>query len=201
MICPVICQARTEIELYEEAIIPELLDSYRSYDPNQTLLLEPRKNELMQPLVVARVVFNFIAAVVPILVSNISSERETIPNGKVIAKGTALKAWPIDTQNPSAPKNCVANVSTTDARSAPSADPVTDAMKNADKALVPEQRVLLERLLRKHSTAFAACPTDLGRTSLVYHRIEIGNSGPMRQPMRRVPHEHIQVLKSEIDKL
>ena len=68
LICPVICQARTEIEPNEEAIILELLDSYRSYDPNQTLLLEPRKNELMQPLVVARVVVNFTSAVVPILV-------------------------------------------------------------------------------------------------------------------------------------
>ena len=80
-ICPVICQARTEIEPYEEAIIPGLLDFYRSYDPNQTLLLEPRKNELMQPLVVARVVVNFTSAVVLILVSNISSERVTIPKG------------------------------------------------------------------------------------------------------------------------
>ena len=74
-------------------------------------------------------------------------------------------------------------------------------MKNADTALVPEQRVLLERLLRKHSTAFAAAPTDLGRTNLIYHRIEIGNSGPVRQPLRCVPHEYISVLKSEIDKL
>ena len=65
----------------------------------------------------------------------------------------------------------------------------------------PELRVLLERLLRKHSAAFAAGPTDLWRTSLINHRIEIGDSGPVRQPMRRVPHEHILVLKSEIDKL
>ena len=47
LICPVICQARTEIEPYEEAFIPGLL-------PNQTLPLEPRKNELIQPFVVAR---------------------------------------------------------------------------------------------------------------------------------------------------
>ena len=155
----------------------------------------------MQPLVVARVIVNFTSAVVPILVSNIISERVTIITGKVIADDTALKTRRVYTQDPSAPKNCVANVSTTDPGSAPSADPVTDAMKNTDKALAPEQRVLLERLLRKHATAFAAGPTDLGRTSLIYHRIEIGDSDPVRQHMRRVPHEHIPVLKSEIDKL
>ena len=86
-------------------------------------------------------------------------------------------------------------MSTTVAGSGTTANPVTDAMKNADKALVPEQRVLLKRLLRKHSTAFAAGFIDLERTSLIYHRIEIGDSDPMRQPMRRVPHEHIPVLQ------
>ena len=74
-------------------------------------------------------------------------------------------------------------------------------MKNAEKSLVPDQRVLLERLLRKHASAFAAGPTDLGCISLMHHRIDIGDSAPVRQPMRRVPHEHIPVLKAEIDKL
>ena len=74
-------------------------------------------------------------------------------------------------------------------------------MKNADKSLVSKQRVLLEHLLRKHSSVFATSPTDLGRTNLMYHRIDIGDSGPVRQPIRRVPHEHIPVLKAEVDKL
>ena len=73
-------------------------------------------------------------------------------------------------------------------------------MKNADKSLISEQRVLLERLLRKHSSVFAASPTDLGCTSQMYHRIDIGDSGPVRQPMRRVPHEHIPVHKAEVSK-
>ena len=49
--------------------------------------------------------------------------------------------------------------------------------------------------------SFPAGPTDIGRTSLIFHRIDIGDSGPVRQPMRRLPHEHIPVLKAEIDKL
>ena len=95
----------------------------------------------------------------------------------------------------------MAIVSTTDAGIAESPNPVAEAMKNADKSLVPEQRVLLERLLRKQVSAFAAGPTDLGLTSLMYHRIDIGDCCPVRQPMRRVPHEHIPVLKVEFDKL
>ena len=95
----------------------------------------------------------------------------------------------------------MAVVSTTDAGSASSVNPVADAMKSADKAIVPVQRVLLERLLRKHAGAFEFCRRDLGRTSLMYHRIDIGDNNPVRQPMRRVPHEHIPVLKAEVEKL
>ena len=154
----------------------------------------------MQPLVAARVVVNFTSAVVPTLVSNISAERVTVPKGKVLADDFALNARRVDLQELSTSPNCVALVSTTDAGSAPSSDPVAEAVKNADKSLVPEQRLLLERLLHKHASDFAADPTDLGRTSLMYHRIDICDSGPVRQPMRRVPHEHIPVLKAEVDK-
>ena len=143
------------------------------------MLFETRNNELLQPLVVARVVVNFTSAVLLILVSNISLECVTILKGKVIADDKALKTRCVDTHNPSAPKKFVLIVSPNDVGSVPSADAVTDAMKNVKNTLVHEQRLLLERLLSKHFTDFAAGPTDLGRTSLIYHRIEIGDSGPV----------------------
>ena len=157
----------------------------------------------MQPLIASRIVVNCTSAVVAILISNISSERVTISKGKVLADETTLKARPprrSSLADDSIP-NCVDSVSTSDVGSAPQADPVAEAMKNADKSLVSEQRVLLERLLRKHTSVFATSPTNLKRTSLMYHRMDIGDSGPVRQPMHRVPHEHISVLKAEVDKL
>ena len=62
----------------------------------------------MQPLIAARVFVNFTLAVVPILVSNISAERVTIPKGKVLAEGIALKARSVDLQELSTSTNCVA---------------------------------------------------------------------------------------------
>ena len=50
----------------------------------------------MQPLVAARVVLNFIFAVVPILVKNISTERVTILINKVLADDIAPKARRVD---------------------------------------------------------------------------------------------------------
>ena len=52
-----------------------------------------------------------------------------------------------------------------------------------------------------NSEAFSACAENLGSTNLIYHTIDIGDSGPVRQGMRRIPHEQIKVLKAEVDKL
>ena len=87
----------------------------------------------------------------------------------MLADNTELKARRIDLHELSTPPNCVASVETSDVGSAPRAEPVAEVMKNADKSLVSEQRVLLERLLRNHTSVFADSPTDLGRTSLMYH--------------------------------
>ena len=92
-------------------------------------------------------------------------------------------------------------MSTTDAGSAPLHDFVNEAMKNEDKSLVPEQRVHLERLLRKHASAITSGPTFLKCIIYNYNQLDIGVTGPRRQSMRCVPHEHIPVLKTEVDKL
>ena len=41
----------------------------------------------------------------------------------------------------------------------------------------------------------------MGRTNLIYHKIELERSEPIRQGQRRVPHEHSGILKTEVDKL
>ena len=197
----VIYQLLTELGPYEEAVIHGLLDPYRNYDSEQPLLLEPRKTELMQPLIAARIVVNFTLAIMPILVSNISSERVTIPNGNLLADDKELTARRVDHYGLSALPNFVASVSINDLGLALQTDTVAKAMKNADKSLIFEQRVLPERLHRKHTSIFDASVTDIGRTSLMNHRIDIGNCGPVRQPMRRVPTEHIPVLKAYLTKL
>ena len=151
----------------------------------------------MQPLIVARIVVNFTSAVVPILVSNICLERFTIPKVKVLADDTALNARRVDLHELSTPPNCVASVSTSDVGSA-SCRSGRRSQEKRRQVTDYRERGLLERLLRKHTSVFAACPTDLVRTSLMYHRIDIGDYGLVRQQMRRVPHEHIPVLKAEV---
>ncbi len=53
----------------------------------------------------------------------------------------------------------------------------------------------LKRLLIKHADVFALHDDDLGRTNLVQHDINTGDTPPIRQPPRRVP----TTLQSELD--
>lgn len=63
-------------------------------------------------------------------------------------------------------------MSTCDVGLALQVDPVAKAMINADRSLVFEPRVLLELVLRKHTSVFAASVTDLERKSLMKYQID-----------------------------
>ena len=56
-------------------------------------------------------------------------------------------------------------------------------------------------LVRKHLHAFAASPTDVGRTHLVTHKIDIGNNLPFKERVRPVPHSWREFMDQELDKL
>ena len=74
-------------------------------------------------------------------------------------------------------------------------------MANADPALTPIQKSALHSLLSLYSSILSRGPEDVGRTNLMYHRIELESPGPVRLGIRRIPHEQLPVLKSEIEKL
>ena len=80
-------------------------------------------------------------------------------------------------------------------------NPIELAMTNADMALSLEQPSMLKFLLTKHKSVLSAGPEDMGRSNLIYHKIELERSEFIMQGLRRVPHEHIGILKTEVDKL
>lgn len=54
------------------------------------------------------------------------------------------------------------------------------ATVNADRTLTIEIRIMLEKLLMKHAHAFSSGPENMGRTKLIYQKIDIGDNGPVR---------------------
>ena len=66
--------------------------------------------------------------------------------------------------------------------------PIVDELYQRNSMdLNADEKKQLRDLLIKHDNAFAKSPSDLGRTSILKHKIETGNARPIRQPARRPP--------------
>ena len=69
---------------------------------------------------------------------------------------------------------------------------------------LPISESLCRRLIcvvRSNLNAFAASPTDLGRTSVVVHTIKTGDAKPFRHKLNAVPFARRQHLEQEVEKL
>ena len=150
------------------------------------LLIEPTTSTASR-ILKARVLVNYTSVVVPLLIANISSAPVTIEKGEMLAVDQPLEEHSFGEE--------------TADRHGNKKTPVQEACDRADPAITAEQKSALFALLNKHSEAFSGSAEDLGRTNLIYHIIDIGDSGPVRQGMRRILHEQIGVLKADIDKL
>ena len=64
-----------------------------------------------------------------------------------------------------------------------------------------ELRRRLVELVRENIDAFAATPTDLGRTSMVIYTIKTGDAKPFKHRLRLIPFARRQHLKQEVDRL
>ena len=206
LICPVFCTSATTIGPHEEAVIPAMIDASGTYEKGESLLLEPRKGEEMGSLIGARVLVDYSSSVVPLLVANLSCHPIIIARNKVLADDVQARPVQNSSERNTLPdvvshQQAVSNTVATSPNSKKDVSPIQQAMANADPTLSPQQRSLLFDLLSKHSSVFSAGPEDMGRTNLIYHKIELEQPEPIRQGLRRIPHEQISVLRSEVDKL
>jgi hypothetical protein len=70
---------------------------------------------------------------------------------------------------------------------------------SVDPSISYESRRKLEALLNKYADTFSTGDTDLGKTAVVVHSIDIGDHPPIRQPLRRVPQAQRATIDHHID--
>ncbi|XP_055876714.1 uncharacterized protein LOC129924619 [Biomphalaria glabrata] len=64
---------------------------------------------------------------------------------------------------------------------------ITKLLAEIETILSREQYAKAEQLIREFADIFASDEADCGRTNMVQHRIDTGNTRPIRQPPRRLP--------------
>ena len=79
---------------------------------------------------------------------------------------------------------------------------VLEELQYDELKLAPGCKARLALLVEKFLDAFAEHDADVGRTSLVFHEIDVGDRRPLRQPPRRIPYgEHRDEIERQIGEL
>lgn len=76
---------------------------------------------------------------------------------------------------------------------------VSDQFDLDTMGMTGEQTATLVRLLDEYSDVFSSGPDDLGRTGVVNHQIDTGNS--IKQAPRRVPVHQQEIVSQQVEEL
>ncbi len=141
----------------------------------------------------------------------IPGEQRIIPIQLLNPSYTFSYLYPNTTLGRAESMKCIVNVITqTDVKgqaqgnmglrqSSMSKDKLLKQIDLSESALTAEQKGKLMDLLYKHSAVFAADNLDLGRTSVVQHRIDTGDAPPIKQRAYPIPQAQKALVKEHID--
>ena len=176
---------------HSEVIIPgELIGEVTGIgvlEPTERLL---KSNQLL----LAKAVVNTGSPTIPLRVLNPTDEPRKVYRGTV-----AAICEPISEQIDVNPVVATCKPRTPVEKGKPGQVPnhLVELLERSCKYLGPQQRQELGSLLAEYQHSFAQSSSDLGRTSLVEHRIDTGNARPIKQPPRRLPmHRRVEADKA-----
>ena len=78
---------------------------------------------------------------------------------------------------------------------------LTTLIQQCDKTLSKSQTLELKQLLTKYSDRFHIPGTKLGKTDIIKHEIDTGNTHPIKIPPRREPPHKHEIIEQEVEKL
>jgi len=135
-----------------------------------------------------------------ICVANTANRRQKLK------KGTHLGTIePADIVGPAQPEPTVVKVvsskPTAGLMETPTKQVVESIMQSLPTELTEEQRQQARRLIERNESIFSKSEYDIGRTHLVEHHIDTGSHRPIRQPLRRHPFRHLEIIDQQVDEM
>jgi hypothetical protein len=83
-----------------------------------------------------------------------------------------------------------------------SVEPASQCLINAlPSELSEQQRKQATDLVRSYEDVFSQGEYDIGRTHLVEHGIDTGDHRPIRQPLRRHPISHLEIIDQQVEEM
>ena len=186
--CRVIVQDRVVIPRCSETILMSKAafsgKHFGQRKENVEFVSEPR--ELENGLYVSRTIIPHRCSDIPIRVLNSSSRDVVIERDSTIAE---LE-----------PVMIVEPVRTNESRFCNNewADKLVDEV---DTTVTEQQRAGLRDILADYSDCFSKDEFDLGKTTLVKHKIDTGSNAPIRQALRRQPLTHLNEIDRQLTEM
>ncbi|KAK3744792.1 hypothetical protein QZH41_014779, partial [Actinostola sp. cb2023] len=139
-----------------------------------------------QSLLLAKTLDNTEKEVVPLRVLNVTNTPCTLYKGTLAAScEDIIEVNSQFREMKEEPVRCVNKEPTKCSTAVPKH--LEDMFQKGGNELSNAQRERLSALLIEYADIFACSPGDLGRTNLVEHRINTGDTIPIKQPARRLP--------------
>ena len=182
--CRVVAQKRVIIPPFSETIIPSKLLFQRAGAriPDQgscNAVMEP--SELAQGVYVASAVLPARCGNIPTRVINSSARSFRLESDEVLGE-----AQPGEVMNSETTSTPVAG------------DWLEKLVSSVDTSVAGEEKDRFREILRRYSDCFSLHEYDLGRTSVVTHRIDTGDSRPVKQVLRRQPLVHQEEIERQV---
>ena len=126
---------------------------------------------------------------------------------QVLKKGTRLgNIEPADIVGPAPPEPTLpltpSSVQPTEGPTEiPTEQVIEDIMKSLPTELTDYQRRQARRLIERNESIFSKSEYDIGRTPLVEYHIDTGSHRPIRQPLRRHPFKHLEIIDRQVEEM
>lgn len=173
---------RAQLDLTTKAIYSQLI-SEQSADSESWAT---QSSEMRPGFFVARTVLPNRANDLPVKVVNTNNHPITIGKNSVVSL-----LEPLSPLTPNA-QGCVQNIEEED-------ELIESLMSKIDDSVTDDVRTRLRAILKRHSNVFSKNEWDLGWTDIVIHKIDTGNSKPIRQQLRRYPPAHNEAIDKHLE--
>lgn len=158
--------------------------------PSSDSVIEPK--ELRPGLFLARALLPDRQHNVPVQLINSTNEPQRLKAG--ICLGQLQPVYVCDGRESLSNVNELNAVSTDDGT-------FEEMVQQLPEQLTTQQRFQATELLRKYENVFSKNEYDIGQTDLVEYHIDTGSHRPIRQPLRRHPIAHQQIIDEHVDRM
>lgn len=176
-------------------------DEGHCFSQASEMIIESKSDSVLarQGILVAKALVNTDNSSVPLRLMNLTSKPQQL-YPKTVAATAELVETVTELENNSCdldPCDLVNSVQDFDPENLP--EHLQIVWESNASSLNDKQKGIFFNLLIKHQHVFARSKYDLGRTDLVQHEIDTGNSRPIKQNVRRLPLNKRDIVEKEVE--